>query len=123
MTRPTKLTPEVQAIIARTIAEGNYQDVAAQYAGISASTFYSWMAKGEAGRKPYAELLESVSLAHAEAEVRNVGIIETAAEKDWRAASWWLERRHPDHWGNKERREITGLDREPVQIRVVYGDD
>ena len=50
MGRPSKLTPEVQDRIARAITAGNYQDTAAQYAGISPATFYLWMQKAEGAR-------------------------------------------------------------------------
>jgi hypothetical protein len=32
-------------------------------------------------------------------EIELVGIVSRAAEKDWRAARWLLERRFPERWG------------------------
>jgi len=31
-----------------------------------------------------------------------------AAEEDPKHAEWWLERKHPERWGRKERHELTG---------------
>ena len=50
MARPTKLTPEVQLEICNWLKLGYYQEDAAIMAGISASTYYEWMKKGELER-------------------------------------------------------------------------
>tara|TARA_Y100000310_G_scaffold216327_1_gene217368 strand:+ start:261 stop:632 length:372 start_codon:yes stop_codon:yes gene_type:complete len=123
MGRPSKLTPEVQENIARAITAGNYQDVAAQYAGISPATFYLWMQKAEDGKHPFLEFSEAIKKAHADYEVRNVAIIGSAAQKTWQAAAWLLERRNPDRWANKEKRELVGASNGPIEIRVVYEDE
>jgi len=31
-------------------------------------------------------------------EARAVVLILRAAQTDWRASAWWLERRHPERW-------------------------
>lgn len=101
MARPTKLTAEVLGTITRAIEAGCYATVAAEFAGISERTFYRWMAQGEAASTgPLRALYEGVNMAAVRAEMRAVAIIMKAAETDWRAAAWWLERRcfHED-WG------------------------
>ena len=50
MARPTKLTPEVQENICNWLKLGYYQEDAAIMAGISASTYYEWIKKGEQER-------------------------------------------------------------------------
>jgi hypothetical protein len=45
--RPSKLTPDVQAIIVEATSRGCFAHIAAQAAGISASTFHLWMHEGE----------------------------------------------------------------------------
>lgn len=47
MARPTKLTPEVQENICNWLKLGYYQEDAAIMAGISPSTYYEWMKKGD----------------------------------------------------------------------------
>lgn len=106
--RPAKLTDEITRTITQAIAAGNYQRTAMKLAGIGESTFYQWLELGRQGRKPYKEFAESVEKAQAQAEARNVAIIEQAASESWQAAAWWLERRFPDDWGRKERVEHGG---------------
>lgn len=119
MARPTKLTPELQEKICQAIRAGNYIETAAAYAGISKVTLHEWMRRGRRetervekaeGRAkvrkkeaPFVGFLNSVEKALAEAEVRDVFIIGKAAEENWQAAAWRLERKFPDRWGRRER--------------------
>ena len=112
MGRPSKLTPELQDRIVRAIRAGNYASTAVKAAGIAESTFYRWLSSVE---NDYQEFQEAVQKAEAEAEQRNVAIIESAAPKNWQAAAWWLERKFFDRWGRKERRELSGLDGGPFK--------
>lgn len=99
MARPTKLTPEVQERIVSAIRAGCFAETAAEYAGISASTFYEWMERGRRAEAGYKEFFEAVQQALAEAEVVHVGRVSKAAhEGDWRASAWWLSRRCRDRW-------------------------
>jgi phage terminase small subunit len=52
-----------------------------------------WIQRGRQGRPPYAEFVERVDRARAEAEVRQVSLIAGAAAEDWRAATYLLDRR------------------------------
>ena len=47
--RPTKLTPEVQERIVKTLSAGSYATVAARCAGIDSSTYYRWIERGDPG--------------------------------------------------------------------------
>ena len=115
--RKSKLTPETQEAVCKAIRDGNYNHIAAAYAGIGESTFYLWMSLGERARSgKYLEFLEAVKKAEADAEVRTVALIETAAHENWQAAAWWLERKHNERWGRKERQEITGAEGGPLQV-------
>jgi transposase len=105
--RPTKLTPDVAACICRMLRRGLYIETAVAFAGISRSTFYSWMeraAKGDCGL--YVDFLEKVQSAMAHAEMRDLAVIDAAAKTQWRAAAWRLERRFPDRWGRTPRRKV-----------------
>lgn len=119
MGRPTKLTPEVQDRIIQALKAGNYVETAAEYAGIGKTTFYRWMARGEqASRGIYREFRDAVMRARAEAEARNVAIIQKAAPDDWRAAAWWLERAFPDRWGPRQKLEHSGPEGGPIPAEV-----
>ncbi len=106
----SKLTPELQDKIGRNIRLGMSLKNAALAAGISESTFYDWLSKGEqATRGRYAEFSEYIKESKAIAEQRHVGIIVKAAVKgDWKAAQFILERRFPEDWGRIDRLDISG---------------
>jgi hypothetical protein len=106
------------------IEGGNYAPTAAEYAGIGVSTHYDWLKKGEAGITPYAEYLEAIKKAEAVAEIRNVTLIQNAAQNTWTAAAWYLERKHYDRWGRKDRNqiELTGANGQPIEINSTQVD-
>ena len=115
--RKPKLTPDLQKKIVDAIAAGNYNHVAAQYAGIGETSFYRWMAQGEEATSGIKrEFWLAVKNAEAQAEVDHVALIETAAEDSWQASAWWLERKHNDRWGRKERQEHVGPGGGPVEV-------
>ena len=97
-----KLTPTVSANLCKYIAAGNYIEVACKMARISKPTYYVWRKKAEEGKSPYKQLFEDIDRAEAEAEARNVVKIQQAADDNWQAAAWYLERKHPDRWGRKD---------------------
>ena len=109
---PSKLNPKVQKRIYQAIRAGNYKEVACQFAGISGTTLRNWVNKGkEAYAKGddncvYYHFLKGLEEAEAEAEVRNVAIVQRAAEKQWQASAWMLERRHPDRWSRNDKQRI-----------------
>ena len=117
MARPTKLNFDTHNKIITAIRAGNYIETAAAYAGINKSTLYEWLKRGEREKqrvaknpryrirkseKIYVEFSNAVEKALAEAEIRDVAIIAKAAEEQWQAAAWRLERKFPDRWGRKK---------------------
>src|SRR4051794_22477989 len=114
MARPTKLTVAVRDRLVAAIRAGNYADAACLSAGISSSTYYRWLERGE--REPagiYHELWEAVRQAEGEAEVFAVAILRRAMNDDWRAAIAYLERRYPGRWRRHSSTELTGPDGGP----------
>ncbi len=101
--RRLKLNDEMIDKIAGIIASGNYVKTACDIVGIAETTYYDWMQKGKAGKKPYVKLSEAIKKAEAVAEAKRVQTILEASEEQWQAAAWYLERRYPDRWGKKER--------------------
>ncbi len=129
MSRPLKLTPAVRERIELAVSAGASYRAAAASAGVGESTLRSWLARGRAergarkqaaGERPYVELVEGVEEASARAEVRAAALLFRAAESDWRAAAWFLERRDPESFGPPATRlEHTGADGGPVDLDVL----
>ena len=120
MARPSKLTDEVQENICNWLKLGYYQEDAAIMAGISPSTYYEWMKKGEQERValeegekaltlpdtslpasedgtpeieliyPFLEFSEAVKKARAEAEGAHIRNIRKAADNGVWQASAWF---------------------------------
>ena len=121
MTRQTILTPAIQDAMVNAIAAGSYAYVAADFVGISRSTHYAWLERGELGEAPFSEYLDAIRKAEAASEVRNVAIIQKAADEgDWRASITYLERKFPDRWGKRERNsiELTGANGAPIELTI-----
>ena len=120
MARPSKLTDEVQENICNWLKLGYYQEDAAIMAGISPSTYYEWMKKGDSERialesgedalalpehplpapeeEPneievvyrFMEFSEAVKKARAEAEGAHIRNIRKAADNGVWQASAWF---------------------------------
>tara|TARA_Y100001938_G_scaffold114142_1_gene156793 strand:- start:298 stop:756 length:459 start_codon:yes stop_codon:yes gene_type:complete len=108
---PSKLNPKTQRKIYQAIRAGNYRSVACQFAGICENTLRNWEKKGRLAEKEdrkdiYYHFLVGLREAEAEAEVRNVAIVQKAAEKQWQASAWMLERRHPGRWARNDKQRI-----------------
>lgn len=120
MGRPTKLTAEVQDRIVGALRAGSYQETAARYAGISPKTFYEWMNRGESDdpeQTLFREFREAVERAKADAEIRDLLLIDKAAnDGSWQAAAWKLERKFPHRWGRLQRTEVSGPEGSPLKI-------
>lgn len=106
--------------MADAIRGGNYANVAAQYAGIGERTFYTWMERGAADEEPYAQFRQAIKEAEAQAEVRNMALIQQAAQAGtWQASAWYLERRYPSRYGRRERLEHSGPEGGPITLRGI----
>jgi len=128
-----KLTPELQEQLTKYIEVGNYVKDACHMVGISRWTYYRWIKRGEkaleleekgkkipASEKKYCDICDTIKKAEAKAIIRNVLIIQKAAEKTWQAAAWWLERAHYKDWGIKK--QIGGTGEEPIKIEIKNED-
>ncbi len=90
-----KLNDETKQRLVEGIKLGLSNKLAAQYAGVSESTFYAWRQRGQAGEEGYLELLESLKRAEAESAAHCLSVIKDAAQQgNWTSAAWLLERRH-----------------------------
>jgi hypothetical protein len=92
----TKPTQEIQDKIVAALRAGNYEETAARYAGISESTLREWMELGAAPKAAaaYKQFRDAVEKATASAEVRDIALIDKAAQEgSWQAAAWKLDRK------------------------------
>lgn len=127
--RPTKLTTELMNEIAQYLRAGNYIETTAALVGIHRDSVYEWLKRGNAEiervsksnraniRKKeaiFVEFTDTVKKAQAQSEAMLVGLIGQAAQKNWTAAAWRLERKYPDKWGRTERNVGTAQD-DPVK--------
>lgn len=123
MGRPTKLTEARHRKIVADIRAGNFAQIAAVASGITEQTYYNWLSWGQRDLASedvdkhssiYAEFFESVKAAEAEAEVKQVR--ELQRDEKWQRRAWWLERRFPKRWGQKQALEVSGPEGKPIEV-------
>ena len=114
-----KITPKRAKALIEKIENGVPVMYAVRAAGIHESTYYNYkqlyqkfMNKEEVpqGKKHkfLIEMFEKIKEAEAKFIEKNVLLIQVASVDNWQAAAWQLERRAPDHFGKKERHEVSG---------------
>ena len=119
MARPSKLNSQTQTSICNAIEAGTPLKYAALYAGVGESTVHRWLAMAEAAKpKPeFVEFREAGQRAQARSVTRLVAMVTRAADNDWRAAAWLLERRAPEDFMTAEKR--AGLEAARAEAEVV----
>lgn len=112
--RLLRLTPELRKLIMEMILDGVPIGTAAVAAGIPKRTFFDWLSKGrgDGAREPYRSFTVEVDEAQEVWAARAVQRIDAAGDKDYRALTWMLERKHPDEWGDHSKAGIN------VQVNV-----
>lgn len=93
--------------ICRAIEAGNTPVTSARAAGISATTFYTWLKRGQEEEEgPYRIFFEKVDRADARSEQTAVALLVEASKSDWKAAESYLSRRFGANWGNKQTQRV-----------------
>lgn len=129
----TDPTSDRVAVLVNALKSGAYLETACTYAGIGESTVYRWLERGrtenerlEKGEEAnpdeasYLELWEAIEKARSEATLRNVTLIQTAAQNGtWTAAAWWLERTSPKLYGRRNYNEVTGKDGGALEVNMT----
>jgi hypothetical protein len=90
--------------VVQALRSGNYLDTCASLAGVHPDTLKQWLKRGAqdpTGQTPEGRLWARIAAAMSEAEAIDVARMNRAAQKDWRAAAWVLERRWPERWSLK----------------------
>jgi hypothetical protein len=99
--RRTLLCAKLQKEICGYLSDCCTIRTACEATGISESSFYLWVEKGEEkGRSPYKEFSEAITRARGRAKARIVHSL--LDEKDWRARLELLARVFPDEYGRRE---------------------
>ena len=130
--RPSKLTADTTDAVYQALKLGNYAQIACKVAGISEASYHAWRARGQTeldrqdrGEKArpsealFLDFLEATKKGEAEAENRAVLMVQNAMPTNWQAAMTYLERRFPDRWGRRDRREITGAEGGPIRVDTM----
>jgi hypothetical protein len=100
--RPTKYTPALGAQLCKLVSLGVAMNAACKAEGIGRKTLYRWREYGAQGREPYRTFVRQLNRSLAKAETAITLHVVRAAQRDWRAGAWWLERRAPDRYGPKQ---------------------
>ena len=121
-----KLNEDMIAKLTGYVAKGNYFTTACQACGIHKSTAYDWIKIGETDIEQgvstlFSDLVYAIKRAESVAESELASMIrETALEKkEWLPAMTFLERRHPERWGRKDRSLIQIEEHKTVTITTV----
>jgi transposase len=93
--RPTKKTPDRETLLLKAIEQGMPYKAACKISGLGFTTFNDW-------RDTDPSFALKLEVAEGVAIERNVEFIQAAASKDWKAAAWLLERRHPEMFARPE---------------------
>lgn len=104
--RPTLCTPKLTKVVAEGLRKGLGVRASVARAGIVKETHYNWLERGRTGEKPFVDYLDSCERAHAEFVENKLTQIDAAADKEWTASAWRLERLDPQEFGRKDRTEV-----------------
>lgn len=120
--RPSKLTPQLTAKIAKSIRDGLYIESACAFHGVGRSTVYRWLelADGADGTEPeplYEEFRDTIAQAAAQNQHRLIKRVE-AGKFGWQGALALLGLRHPDQYSQKIR-EAKADERHEVFRRLA----
>lgn len=109
------------ANLCQALRSGNTKKNSCLLAGCSETQLYKWL------RDPDCEIegtlanqfAESIKKSMAEAQNRNIVLIQKAAQTNWTAAAWYLERSDPENWGKREKHEVSGPDGKPIETIAI----
>lgn len=109
------MNKERETVLLQAIEQGLPLKHAAKLAGISYDTLNRWKTRGSSEFAPDEFRKFCVAVEHSEAVAMQINLarIQAAGEKDWRAAAWILERRHPEEFGAPQRNDSRKPDQTP----------
>jgi hypothetical protein len=116
--RPTRYSDALAEQLCNLISAGVPIRVASRSLGIARSTLYEWRDAGRRGLDPYVVFESKLERALSRAETSLTLNLVRAAQKDWRAAAWWLERRHPERYGAKQTMRVEKAPTEMTEAEL-----
>lgn len=112
---PSKIDDEPRVtMFLQCIVSGAPITHACKAAGIAYRTYRDWYNLGEKGDPRYAGFFAKVQEAEGQFVATCTALIAKAAQREWTAAAWLLERRYPKEFGRRQ--EISGPDGGPIPI-------
>ena len=96
--RPSKLTEERADDLAVLLAARVPVEVAARSVNVSRRTLDRWLRQDGFRERIGRARAATPESTEATTEARLVVLLLRAAAHDWKAAAWWLERKHPERW-------------------------
>jgi hypothetical protein len=123
MSRPSKLTPDIQKRIGDNIALGLTYRLAAESAGVTYKTFNEWMNRGQTEKSgKYYQFYNYIQKCNADAaKVLLERINEAAKSGDTQMCTWILERRFASDFGRKVYRK-TNIVSENQNVELIVTD-
>lgn len=99
--RPSKLTDSLIVQFATLIAGGYSIARTCAKLDVGQATYTEWMQRAQTNEEPYATLAASVQRAKADRTQALYEKVVCAADQDWKAAAWLLERTAPDEFAKR----------------------
>ena len=87
-----KFSPELVAEICGYLETGNNRTDSCVLAGISRDTLYEWI-------KTKPDISDAIKKAELICKKNHIENIQKASIKSWQASAWWLERKHHEEFG------------------------
>jgi transposase len=125
MARHTKLTPELTDKICELLEVGMPYHLVCDAVGISESTFYDWINKGneDNSKKMFSEFSKRVAQSKAKVVEQYLKRLE-GYSKDGSvyATTWFLERRCPEDFGRRDKLDLDNKHSGKVEVVLTVED-
>ena len=112
MPRKPKISETAKEAVVRILRSGGSRTDAAKHVGVDRSTLYRTTKRDRAFR-------DKLTAAEADGKLLLIGYIVKAAQKDWRAAAWMLERKHWDEYARRGPDSITPVQLSEALLQIV----
>lgn len=103
--RPRRTKAEIDPMILQRIVDivsvGASKQDACNVVGISFVTLRKWELMGEDGKEPFAQFALDMKAAKARKKTYLIELLHKAAEDDWKAGGWLLERQYPAEYSKR----------------------